>query len=209
MRGEGFRALLDDVAHPVERLDVVDQRWPAEQPDLARKGGLVPRQAALALDRLQHRGFLAADIGAGAPPEINPYVAIETSRRDFGDFAQEEVAYLRVLVAKIDVDGLRLDRPCADQHSFEEAVRIGLEVVAVLEGAGLALVGVDGHQARTGFRAHEAPLAPGREPGPAESAQARIFQGLEDVLDRAHAGKAIREKSIAAFGPVAIEVHRP
>ena len=43
-------ALLDDVADPVQRLDIVDQRRPAEQADLEREGRLVARIAALALD---------------------------------------------------------------------------------------------------------------------------------------------------------------
>jgi hypothetical protein len=51
-------------------------------------------------------------------------------------------------------------------------MRVGLEVVAVLEGAGLALVGVDRHQARPLLLTHEAPFAPGRKAGAAEAAQA-------------------------------------
>ena len=49
---------------------------------------------------------------------------------------------------------------------------IGFEIVAVLEGAGLALVGIDRHQARLGLGADEPPLAPGRKPGAAKTAQA-------------------------------------
>src|SRR5262249_3041854 len=63
---EPFRPLLDDVAHPEQRLDVVDERRPPEQPDLRGIGRLVARQAALTLDALEHRRFLAADIGTGA-----------------------------------------------------------------------------------------------------------------------------------------------
>ena len=50
----------------------------------------------------------------------------------------------------------------ADQHAFEEAVGIGVEVVAVLEGAGLALVAIDGHEAGAGLAADGAPFAAGR-----------------------------------------------
>ena len=64
-------ALLDDVAHPVQRLDVVDQRRQAEQADLERIRRLVPRQAALALDAFEQRGFLAADVGAGAAAQCS------------------------------------------------------------------------------------------------------------------------------------------
>src|SRR3546814_2916065 len=45
-----------------------------------------------------------------------------------------------------------------DQRALEEAVRIALQVEAVLEGAGLALVGVDRHQARPLEAAHDLPL---------------------------------------------------
>jgi hypothetical protein len=54
---------------------------------------------------------------------------------------------------------LRLDRERADQHALEETVRVLLEIVPVLEGAGLALVGVHRHEARSRLGAHEAPLA--------------------------------------------------
>ena len=61
---------------------------------------------------------------------------------------------------------------------FQEAVGVGFQIMAVLEGARLALVAVDRHQARAGFGADEAPLAPGRETGAAEAAQAGAFKGM-------------------------------
>src|SRR6185437_15000610 len=71
---EPLRPLLDDVAHPVERLDIVDQRRPAEQADLRRERRLVARQATLAFDALQHRRFLAADISAGAAAQMGAHM---------------------------------------------------------------------------------------------------------------------------------------
>ncbi len=59
-------ALEDDGGHVDERLDVVDDRRLAEQADLDRERRLVARLAAVALDRLEERRLLAADIGAGA-----------------------------------------------------------------------------------------------------------------------------------------------
>src|ERR1700704_942031 len=58
------RALLDDVAHPPQRLDIVDQRRQSEQSDLEWIRRLVPGQAALAFQALQQRGFLTTDVGA-------------------------------------------------------------------------------------------------------------------------------------------------
>ena len=171
LRGEPLRSLLDDVAHPVEGLDVVDQGRPAEQADLSGIGRPVPRQAALALDALEHRGLLAADVGAGTPAQHEIAGQGEPRRLDFGDLAQQHLPDARVLVAQIDVGRLGLDRPGRDQHPLEEAVRVALEIVAILEGAGLALVGVDREIARLRLLPDELPLASGRKAGAAEAAQ--------------------------------------
>ena len=140
------------------------------------KGRLVARQPALALDALEHRRFLAADIGAGAAPQVDARVRRQARRLDRGDLAFEDRAALRVLVAQVDVDLGRLDHPGGDQHAFEEAVRVGFEKIAVLEGAGLALVGVDRHQPRRRLLPHQAPFAPGRKPGAAEPAQPGMLE---------------------------------
>ena len=71
VRGKHLRPLAADPRRPVQRLDVLDQRRPAEEPDLRDVGRPVPRQAALALDQLEHRRFLAADVGAGAAAELD------------------------------------------------------------------------------------------------------------------------------------------
>ena len=64
-------------------------------------------------------------------------------------------------------------------------MRVALEVGAVLEGAGLALVDVHRHQPRRRLGAHDAPLAPGRKAGAAEAAQAGVLQRLDHRLDAA------------------------
>src|SRR6185312_4384905 len=137
---EPVRPLLDDVAHPIERLDIVDEGRPSEQADLRGIGRLVARQAALALDALEHRRFLAADIGAGATPQMDARMLREPRRFELGDLGDEQFAALRVFIAQIDVDLRRFDRPGTDQHALEEAMRIGFEIDAILEGAGLALI---------------------------------------------------------------------
>ena len=70
-RGEGLAARLEDQRDVGQRLDVVDHGRLAEQPDLDRERRLVARLAALALDRLEERRLLAADVGAGAAPELD------------------------------------------------------------------------------------------------------------------------------------------
>ena len=164
LRGEPVRALLDDVADPVQRLDVLLERRAAEQADLRDVRRAMARQAALALDRFDHRGFFAADVGAGAAAQMRCLVCLaKPGLLDLGDFVEQHQPQLGIFVADVDVDLGRLDHPGGDQHAFDEAVRIALEIVAILERAGLALVGVDRHQPRRRLGAHQRPFAAGRE----------------------------------------------
>src|SRR4029077_19882278 len=87
-----LRALLDDVAHAPQRLDIVDQRRQAEQPDLERIGRLVPGQTAVALETLEQRGFLAADVSAGAAAHMQH----GTASRQLCNLALENFARGRV-----------------------------------------------------------------------------------------------------------------
>src|SRR5205823_6237371 len=70
LRSPPICATLQDVAHPVQRLHVVDERRATEQPDLEWIGRLVSRQAPLAFQAFEQRGFLAANIGARAAPQM-------------------------------------------------------------------------------------------------------------------------------------------
>ena len=65
-------AATEDERDVGQRLDVVDQRRPAEVAGLAREGWLQPRHPAPALHRLEHRRLLAADVRAGADDELAP-----------------------------------------------------------------------------------------------------------------------------------------
>src|SRR5581483_3867173 len=132
--------------------------------------------------------LLAADIGTGAAAQMDLGMRGKARRLKRGDLALENEAALGIFVAQVEVDRLGLDRPGGDQHPFEKAVRILLKVVAVLEGAGLALVAVDRHQPRRRLLADKAPLAPGREPGPAEPAQPRTFKRGDHRLNALGAG---------------------
>ena len=129
----------------------------------------------------------------------------EPRRLDRGDLARQDLAALRVFVAQIDVDVPGLDRPGGDQHAFQEAMRIGFEKIAVLERAGLALIGIDRHQPRLWLLPHKAPFAPGRETGAAEPAQPGIFERLDDVLDRLLSAEAGLQQLVAARSAIAIE----
>ena len=130
----------------------------------------------------------------------------ELRRFQLGDLGLQHQPDLGILVAQIDVDVGGLDHPGGDQHAFEETVGILLEVVAVLEGAGLALVAVDGHQARRRLRAHQGPFASGGKPGTAEPAQTGVAHRLDHVIAAALAGEARFQQRIAAVRPVGGEI---
>ena len=111
-----------------------------------------------------------------------------------------------VLVAHVDVARLAADRPGGDQRALQEAVRVALQIVAVLEGAGLALVAVDGQEARSGLLADDAPLAPGREARAAQAAQVGVRKGLDDLLGVALARQAGAQQLVAALRDIGVEV---
>src|SRR5579863_4505089 len=194
------RALLDDVAHPPQRLDIVDQRRQSEQPDLERIWRLVPRQSTLALDAFEQRGFLAADIGAGAAPHMQPRPA----RRQFRDLARQEFARGRIFVADVDVDLARLDDMGADQRTLEKAMRIGLEIITVLERSGFALIAVDGHQPGAWLAQHRAPFAPRREARAAEAAQGSMVERLEQIFPFQFTRTQAVEQLVAATGDIGV-----
>ncbi len=130
-------------------------------------------QPALALDALDHRAFFAADVGAGAAPDVHLGVLGQAGLLELGNLCVEDLQNRRIFVAHVDEHFLRLDGPGGDQHAFQELVRTAFEIVAILECARLALVAVDGHEARALFGAHERPLAARREAGATKAAQAR------------------------------------
>src|SRR5262245_46175787 len=94
-----------------------------------------------------------------------------------------------IFVAQIDVDVRRIDDVRRNERTFEESMDVAQEVEAVLEGSRLALVGVDGHQPRTGLAEHRAPFAARRKTGAAKPAQAGIVERLENgfLVDLARA----------------------
>ncbi len=68
--GEPGGATAQDGGRNGDGFDIVDSGRTAIETDAGRKGRLQARLALLAFERLDQRGFLAADIGAGAPVDI-------------------------------------------------------------------------------------------------------------------------------------------
>ena len=63
---EPVGAAADDERHAGQRLDVVDDRRGAVEAGDGGERRLEPRLAAVALERVEQRRLLAADVGAGA-----------------------------------------------------------------------------------------------------------------------------------------------
>ena len=117
--GECRAAVEHDVEHVDERLDVVDDRRLAEETVRHRERRLVARLAAEALDRVEDRGLLAADVGAGALADLDveretlaENVARRGSRgaRASASACSRMRVRLRVLAAQVDVAALAARR---------------------------------------------------------------------------------------------------
>jgi hypothetical protein len=97
-----------------------------------------------------------------------------------------------------------------DQHPLEELVGVALEQDAVLEGAGLHLVGVGDQVLRPGralAERHEAPLGRGGEAGAAAPTQAGVLdQGLHAA--RVEVLEHLAQRPVAAQPLVGGEVRR-
>ena len=123
------------------------------------------------------------------------------------DLFQQNLAHAGVFVAEIDVDRLRFHHPRGDERAFEEPVGVFLHVMAVLEGPGLALIGVDGDHPRLGLGAHERHLAPDGEAGAAKPAQARIIERRDHAFHFPAPFEAVPQQGIAALRSVGVEIH--
>ena len=132
--------------------------------------------AAFALQALQHGRAFAANVSPRAPAQHD---ARQRARRvvlQRLNLAREHGAQLMVFVTQIDVASLGAHHLRGNQHAFQKTVRVTLQVVAVFEGAGLALVQV--HRQHFGCRVGQqgAPLACGGKARATQAAQVRALQ---------------------------------
>ena len=183
--------LRDDVRHVGERLDVVDQGRPAVEALHRREWRLQPRVAALALERVEQRRLLAADVGAGAAVDDQLQVAVGAEDVlaevagliRFGDRGVEDVGLRVVLAADEDEGVADAGGERGDRDPLDQLVRVALHQLAVLEGARLGLVGVAAEVLVDAAAAgQEAGLLAHREAGAAAAAQPRLFELLEHLV---------------------------
>ncbi len=178
-------ALAQDAGGVGEGLHVVHQRRLIPQPRRARKGRLVAGLAAPVLHALEQRGLLAEDVAAGRDEDLDvetqPASEDVVAQRSRGarlvDRALERMPLRRILVADEDEAALRAYAPCRERHPLEHEVRQVAQDLPILEGSGLALVGVaDDEAGRRRLAGHERPLAAGRKAGAAHAPQPRLLE---------------------------------
>ena len=183
-----------------------------KSPALTGNGGLLRGSPRLPFDRLEQRGLFAADVRAGAAPDLD----VEGRARVRGCSRRAAVAprlidgvlhaleRQRVLTSDVEVAVLAPGRKRRDGHRFDQRERIALHQDAILEGAGLRLVGVADQIVRTRrLRAHGLPLPAGRKRGAAAAHQFRR-RDLGDHCLSAHVERA-RERVVSAGRPVLVQ----
>src|ERR1035438_5485090 len=206
--GEGFGAVADNPRHTGERFDVVDDGRLAAEALFDRVGRPQPRHPALAFERLDQRGLLAADECAGAFAHFQVQRIEVSAGARLDDCGAHMAHRQRVFGADIQValggsDGVR-----RNGKAFQNAMRVGLEHGAVHECAGVAFVAVaddvfDGVR----LRATERPFAGGRETRSAAPAQAGIGDG-GDYLFGGQLLTAAFEGAVAVARQVVVDVER-
>src|SRR5215218_6453076 len=207
---EPVDALGDDPGDGGDGLDVVDGGGGAVQALDRRERRPQLGLAALALERGQQGGLLAADVGAGAA--VQHHVQVEPGALDVAaeqaavvggvDGGLQAAAGPAALAAQVDERGAAADRVGGHDHALDQRVRVAFQQLHVLEGARLALVGVDHQVGRlAGALGEEAPLHPRGEAGAAAAAQAGVLDQLDEVL------RGLGEGGVEAG--VAVQLHEP
>ena len=148
--------------------------------------------ALLAFQALEQRGFLTADVSAGAVVDVNIEVvagaarilANQTRRVSLVDRGLQMLALADELAAHIDVSGLRPHGEAGDQAALDQQMRVVAQDIAILAGARLGLVGINDQIVRAPVRlfGHERPLEPCREAGAAAAAQAGRLHFVDDAI---------------------------
>ncbi len=148
--GEPVRAAAQDGRYDGNRLDIIDGRGTAIDTDIGGKRGLQPGLTLLALEAFQKRGFLAADIGAGAMvnvavevPAVNVVLADKPGFVSLVDGGLQALAFADEFAADIDVANVGAHREGCDQAAFDQKMRIVPHDVAVFARAGLGFVRID------------------------------------------------------------------
>ena len=210
----GRRAKPHDRRQAGDGLQVIDDRRAAIETDDRRERRLEAWIAALALQRLQQRALLAADVGsrAGMHGDLQIVAAAEDilskqSRRvGFLHGALDLLISLGQFATDVDESVAHARGVGGKYRPLDDLVRADLHNHAVLEGARLTLVGVDAQIAwPCALFGQEAPLDAGGEARAAAPAQSRRLDLLGQLL-RLEVAQRLRQRLVAAMCAVDIKL---
>src|ERR1700675_2611147 len=101
---------------------------------------------------------------------------------------------------------MRADSEARDHDTLDDAVRIELQLVAIREGAGLALVGVAAQVDRLlRVLRDEAPLDAGRKRRATAPAKIRVLDLVDDLLGL-HLEQRLAQRLVSAVADVDVEL---
>ncbi len=162
---------------------IVDDGRPAEQSGQRGQRRLGADLAALALDTVEQRGLLAADIGARADAHLQREGS--DTVRSQRDGPAHRLHRERIFAADIDIAVRRAHGVRGDRHAFDQAERVAFHQHPVGESAAVALVGVADDIFGTIRRIeHRLPLDPGGKARAAAPAQPAGLDGIDHRLRR-------------------------
>ena len=151
---------------------MLERRLPKES-NLSHIGRTQSGQSALALDGFNHRGFFATDIRPCAAPNDQLRQRFWIRLSEFFNCCVQNFNHTGVLVPDIEITAVDAHHLCRNQHPFQKAVGIALQVITILECARLSFIDIDGHQSGSGLFLQNPPLASRREPGAAQPPKPR------------------------------------
>ena len=217
--GERGAAVPDDPGEVGHGLHVVHDSRLAVEADRCREvRRLDPGEAPLALERLEQRCLLAADVGAG--PRVDHDVDGEARAEDVGAHRPMRVRVVErclhafepegELTADVDERLGDLQGVGGDHHAFDQLVWVALDQQVVLEGRRLALVPVH-HQIGHRVLAQHRPFASRGEAGTPAAEQARRVDLVCDRfgVHRERLAEAFvatgREEALEGMGVLVVE----
>ena len=187
----------------------------SEDSRLHRERRLVPGLAPESFDRVEDRGLFPADVRAAAAADLDvegescPHHvwAKEPPCARRVDRALEPLGGQGILSPHVDESLLAPGRERGDRHGLDDAERVALHDDAVLEGAGLGLVGVADEVVRPHrLPGDRVPLPSGGERRPAAAEEL----GVGDLADHPLGAKADRVPQclVPAERPVRVQARR-
>jgi hypothetical protein len=217
--GEPGGAAPQDVRDLGDGLDIIDGGRAAVEAHIGRERRLEPRHALLALEALEQRRLLAADIGAGAVVQhqveieaMDVVLADQLGLIGLVDRRLQVLALAHELAADVDVAGIGGHCGAGDQAALHQEMRIVPHDLAVLAGAGLGFIGIDHEIMRpvADLLGHERPLQPGRKAGAAAPALAGrlhlVDQPIAALLQDRLGAVPGAARACAGEAPVALAV---